>query len=126
MVCRRSVRLELFSLFILVFSTACGSDTTDADGAEPQKNRWYAPGQIENRSKSITVSYFREGRLLSLAPGKSTGPWEDADHVLDPASKRWCKIGGAIGGKKATVSEQGRLEKCPECWVKKAGEACGR
>jgi hypothetical protein len=80
---------------------------------------WPLNGELINDS-SAAVQVWDDDHGPYEVPAHTRSPADsDVDHVLEPASGRWCKL----GPHKVTVTAEGRLGSCP-CWSPGAGIDC--
>ncbi|MDP2902279.1 MAG: hypothetical protein Q8N96_04125 [Methylovulum sp.] len=112
-------RLVVLGLFLAISASAVAyfaiMQEKEQDGHWP----WPVNGVLINQSAHAAKVWNDDVLYTTIAAQSRSSDSQDVDHVFEPASGRWCKIGINT----VTLKADGYLENCP-CFSLDAGRAC--
>jgi hypothetical protein len=80
---------------------------------------WPLNGELINNTSAPVQVWDDDHGPYEVPAHTRSQEGTDVDHVLEPSSGRWCKL----GAHKVTVGHDGHIENCP-CWSPGAGIDC--
>lgn len=80
---------------------------------------WPLNGKVVNKYAESVAAWSDDKGIFRVPPRSDTG-FIDVDHVQEPKTNRWCKI----GWRTVTVQEDGTVRNC-KCWATNYGKGCG-
>lgn len=112
-------RLLALGVFLVISASAVTyfaiMQEKEQDGHWP----WPLNGVLINQSSQAAKVWDDDHLFYTIAAKTRSGDKLDVDHVFEPASGRWCKI----GMRAVTLRADGYLENCP-CFALDAGRVC--
>lgn len=80
---------------------------------------WPLNGRVSNQSPVAVKVWDDDHGFYTIAAGQTSSNSKDIDHVQEPSSQRWCKV----GAHHLMVKADGTFANCP-CYALAAGRPC--